>query len=123
MAEPNFFSNHVGKRMVIEAFLRKISSDFAFTGGVSASKSYQHFKPYDTIFASTRKGCCMFENKKIAVIGAGKLGEALITGMIDAGIVSKDQFIATAAHRERLELIRTRLQVGGTLSNAEAVRK
>ena len=40
----------------------------------------------------------MFAKTKIAVIGAGKLGEALIGGMIDAGIVKKDQFIATAAH-------------------------
>ena len=38
----------------------------------------------------------MFENKRVAVLGAGKLGEALITGMLDAGIVSKKQFIATA---------------------------
>ena len=45
------------------------------------------------------KGTAMFENKKIAVLGAGKLGEALITGMLDAGIVAKKQFIATAASR------------------------
>ena len=32
------------------------------------------------------KGNCMFENQRIAVLGAGKLGEALITGMLDAGI-------------------------------------
>ena len=49
----------------------------------------------------------MFENKRIAVLGAGRLGEALITGMLDAGIVTKDQFIATAAHAERLTHIRT----------------
>lgn len=65
----------------------------------------------------------MFENKKIAVLGAGKLGEALITGMIDAGVVSKKQFIATAAHRERLEQLRSKLDVETTLSNGEAVRK
>jgi len=65
----------------------------------------------------------MFENKRIAVLGAGKLGEALITGMIDAGIVSKKQFIATAAHKERLEQLRSRLDVETTLSNGEAVRK
>ena len=47
----------------------------------------------------------MLAKTKIAVIGAGKLGEALIAGMMDAGIVKKDQFIATAAHRERLDLI------------------
>jgi pyrroline-5-carboxylate reductase len=65
----------------------------------------------------------MFQNKKIAVLGAGKLGEALITGMLDAGIVSKNQFIATAAHRERLEQIQSKLGIEVTLSNGEAVRK
>jgi len=65
----------------------------------------------------------MFENKRIAVLGAGKLGEALITGMIDAGIASKKQFIATAAHKERLEIIKNKLGVETTLSNNEAVRK
>ena len=34
----------------------------------------------------------MFENKRIAVLGAGKLGEAMITGMLDAEIASKKQF-------------------------------
>lgn len=65
----------------------------------------------------------MFEKTKIAVIGAGKLGEALISGMIDAGIVKKDQFIATAAHRERLDQLKKKIGVKTTLSNGEAVRK
>src|SRR5688572_26999102 len=65
----------------------------------------------------------MLKNKKIAVVGAGKLGEALISGMIDAGIVKKDQFIATAAHRERLDQVSARLGVATTLSNGDAVRK
>ena len=65
----------------------------------------------------------MFENKKIAVIGAGKLGEALISGMIDAGIVRKEQFIATAAHRERIDHIGKKLGIATTLSNGEAVRQ
>jgi pyrroline-5-carboxylate reductase len=69
------------------------------------------------------EGYCMFENKRIAVLGAGKLGEALITGMLDAGIVSKKQFIATAAHRERLDQLRVKLDIETTLSNGEAVRK
>jgi pyrroline-5-carboxylate reductase len=69
------------------------------------------------------EGNCMFENKRIAVIGAGKLGEALITGMLDAGIVSKKQFIATAAHAERLEQLRTKLGIETTLSNVEAVSR
>src|SRR5438128_1193269 len=65
----------------------------------------------------------MFENKRIAVLGAGKLGEALITGLLDAEVVSRKQFIATAAHKERLEQLRTKLDIETTLSNAEAVRK
>src|SRR5215475_582875 len=65
----------------------------------------------------------MFENKRIAVLGAGKLGEALINGMLEAGIVSKKQFIATAAHKERLEQLQSRIGIETSLSNAEAVRK
>src|SRR5437762_12300397 len=65
----------------------------------------------------------MFENKRIAVLGAGKLGEALITGMLDAEVVSRKQFIATAAHKERMEQLNTKLDIETTLSNDEAVRK
>ena len=65
----------------------------------------------------------MFENKRIAVLGAGKLGEALISGMLDAGIVKKEQFIATAAHQERLDQIQKKLGIETTLSNGEAVRR
>jgi pyrroline-5-carboxylate reductase len=65
----------------------------------------------------------MFAKTKIAVIGAGKLGEALIAGMMDAGIVKKDQFIATAAHQERIDLIQKNFGIKVTLSNGEAVRK
>ena len=65
----------------------------------------------------------MFGKTKIAVIGAGKLGEALIGGMLDAGIVRKDKFIATAAHRERLDVLQKEFGVKVTLSNGEAVRK
>ena len=65
----------------------------------------------------------MFAKTKIAVIGAGKLGEALIGGLIDAGVVKKQQFIATAAHRERLGTLGKKFGIEATLSNAEAVRK
>src|SRR5688500_18840650 len=65
----------------------------------------------------------MFENKKVAVLGAGQLGEALITGMLDARIESKNEFIATAAHAERLETLKKRLRIETTLSNGEAVRQ
>lgn len=65
----------------------------------------------------------MFDNVKVAVLGAGKLGEALISGLVDAGLVRRDQFIATAAHQQRLDVLGERLQVATTLSNADAVRE
>jgi pyrroline-5-carboxylate reductase len=65
----------------------------------------------------------MFAKTKIAVIGAGKLGEALIGGMMDAGIIKKHQFIATAAHQERIDTIQKKFGIKVTLSNGEAVRK
>jgi pyrroline-5-carboxylate reductase len=69
------------------------------------------------------KGSGMFENQRIAVLGAGKMGEALITGMLDAGIVSKKQFVATAAHKERLDVLEKKLGIETTLANSDAVRK
>src|SRR5262245_21149070 len=100
----DFLSNYVGQRVVIETLLLKIPCDFAFSSCISASKSYQHFEAYDTMIFFDLEGTGMFENKRIAVLGAGKLGEALITGMVDAGIVSRKQFIATAAHEQRLDV-------------------
>ena len=69
------------------------------------------------------EGNCMFDNKRIAVLGAGKLGEALITGMLDAGVVSKKHFIATAAHQERLDQLRSKIDIETSLSNSEASQK
>ena len=64
----------------------------------------------------------MFAKTKIAVIGAGMLGEALIGGLIDAKTVKKDQFIATDAHPERLALIGKKHGIKTNQSNKEAVR-
>src|SRR5437867_3594274 len=97
--------------------------DFALARGVSSGKSYQHDETLRYYDSSRRERCCMFAKTKIAVIGAGKLGEALIGGMIDAGIVKKDQFIATAAHPERLAEVQKKFGVKTTLSNGDAVRQ
>src|SRR5258705_9606096 len=59
---------------------------------------------------------------RIAVLGAGKLGESLLGGLIDSGLVQRDQLVATAKHQERLEALQTRLRIRTTLDNAEAVR-
>ncbi|MBI1949786.1 MAG: pyrroline-5-carboxylate reductase [Acidobacteria bacterium] len=60
--------------------------------------------------------------RKIAVLGAGKIGESLIGGLIDAGLVARDQVVATARHQERLDMVSSRFRVATTLDNAQAVR-
>jgi len=59
---------------------------------------------------------------KLAVLGTGKLGESLVRGLIDAGVVVAQDVTVTAAHAERIEQLRRSLGVAGTLSNAEAVK-
>lgn len=62
----------------------------------------------------------MLKDKKIAVLGAGKLGETLIRGLLDAGVIDIKNVRITAAHQERLDQMRERFDVAGTLSNKVA---
>jgi pyrroline-5-carboxylate reductase len=62
----------------------------------------------------------MLRDKKIAVLGAGKLGETLIRGLIEADVTLPENFIATAGHQARLTQLRERFGVAGTLSNPMA---
>ncbi len=59
---------------------------------------------------------------RIAVLGAGKIGEALIAGLISSGWRKPREVVATARREERLAEIRDRHGVETTLSNREAVR-
>lgn len=58
----------------------------------------------------------------IAVLGAGKLGEAIIRGLLAAGRTKPGQIVVTAAHRTRVEDLAQRLGVRTATSNAEAVK-
>jgi pyrroline-5-carboxylate reductase len=63
----------------------------------------------------------MAQDLKLAVLGAGRIGETLTAALLDAGVVRPGAVTVTAAHPERLEGVTERLSVNGTLSNAEAV--
>ncbi|PYP82707.1 MAG: pyrroline-5-carboxylate reductase [Blastocatellia bacterium AA13] len=65
----------------------------------------------------------MLKDKKLAVLGAGKLGETLIRGLLEAGVTSASNIIVTAGHQHRLDLMRERFGVSATLSNADAARQ
>jgi pyrroline-5-carboxylate reductase len=59
---------------------------------------------------------------RIAVLGAGKLGETLVRGLVAAGRVEPAAVTVTAAHPARVADLVQRLGVRGAASNAEAVR-
>jgi pyrroline-5-carboxylate reductase len=59
----------------------------------------------------------MLKDKKIAVLGAGKLGESLIKGLLEAGVINIANVKITAGHQQRLDQMRERFGVEGLLSN------
>ena len=64
----------------------------------------------------------MTKGKKLAVLGVGKMGETLISGMLDVGIISRDRIVATAKHAERLEVVKEKYKIAVTTNNREAVK-
>jgi pyrroline-5-carboxylate reductase len=58
---------------------------------------------------------------RIAILGAGKMGEALIAGLLSAGWRRADQIVAADRGPERLQEVSARFGVATTSSNAEAV--
>src|SRR6185295_296109 len=62
----------------------------------------------------------MLENNKLAVLGCGKLGETLIKGLLEAGVIDVRNVRITAGHQQRLDQMRERLGVTGSLSHKVA---
>ncbi|HKA20856.1 MAG TPA: pyrroline-5-carboxylate reductase [Blastocatellia bacterium] len=62
----------------------------------------------------------MLKGKKIAVLGAGKLGETLIKGLLEAEVIDITDVLVTAGHQHRLDQLRERFSVSGSLSNKAA---
>ncbi len=59
---------------------------------------------------------------RLAVIGAGKMGETLISSLIGSGVVTPEAVVATAKHGERLRTLKREYRVETTLDNCEAAR-
>ncbi|MCI0421295.1 MAG: pyrroline-5-carboxylate reductase [Acidobacteria bacterium] len=62
------------------------------------------------------------KGKKLAVLGAGKMGETLISGMLDVGVITRDRVVATAKHAERLDTLKDKYKIAVTTNNRKAVR-
>ncbi|HZA26168.1 MAG TPA: pyrroline-5-carboxylate reductase [Actinomycetota bacterium] len=61
-------------------------------------------------------------DRRVAFLGGGKMGEALIAGLIRSGGRSKDEIIVTCRREERAAELAERHGVSTTLSNEEAAR-
>lgn len=63
----------------------------------------------------------MAEDRRVAFLGAGKMGEALISGLIRSGGRTAEEILATARREERAAEMQERYGIQATLSNPEAV--
>jgi pyrroline-5-carboxylate reductase len=62
------------------------------------------------------------ENKKLAVLGAGKMGGILLQAFLSSGIVAKGDLRATVAHEKRAETLSRQFEIPVTLDNRSAAR-
>jgi pyrroline-5-carboxylate reductase len=59
--------------------------------------------------------------RKVAILGAGKIGESLLAGLLSSGWREPRHVVVTGRREERMNELAERYGVRGTLSNAEAV--
>src|SRR6202047_3681316 len=60
--------------------------------------------------------------KKVAVLGAGKIGSILLQSFLRDGLLSPGQTWATVAHPERARMLKEKLKVHAGTDNSEAVK-
>jgi pyrroline-5-carboxylate reductase len=65
----------------------------------------------------------MMEERRVAFLGAGKMGEALVSGLIRSGGRAPDDIVVTARREERVRELAERHGVEATLSNTEATQR
>src|ERR1043166_7482556 len=59
--------------------------------------------------------------RRVAVLGAGTIGEALIAGLLSGGWREPVEVVATGRREERVDELRDMFGLEATLSNADAV--
>jgi pyrroline-5-carboxylate reductase len=60
------------------------------------------------------------QNKRIAVIGAGNMGAALIGGILKAGVTTREHLVATTKSREHADQIAERFSIRATFGGNRA---
>lgn len=64
----------------------------------------------------------MLKNKKLAVIGVGKLGEALISGLLNKNAIDASDVCGTVGHEASIARVKDRLKIDVILDNQKAVK-
>jgi pyrroline-5-carboxylate reductase len=62
------------------------------------------------------------DRRRIAILGAGKIGEALLAGLLSTGWRKPEEIVATVRREERARELAERYGVKATTSNPDAVR-
>src|SRR5215212_9656325 len=63
----------------------------------------------------------MATNRRIAILGAGTIGESLLAGLLSSGWRKPADIVVTGRRQERLDEVKERHGVEGTLDNTSAV--
>ena len=61
------------------------------------------------------------EERRIAIVGAGQIGEALVAGLLSAGWRSTEEVVASTRREDRAQELRDRHGIVVTLANADAI--
>lgn len=64
----------------------------------------------------------MLANKKVVVIGVGKIGEALVSGLINRGELKAKDIVGTVGSANGIDRAKQKLKIEVTTNNKEAVR-
>ena len=64
----------------------------------------------------------MADERRIAILGAGKIGESLLAGLLSSGWCEPAEIVVTGRRQDRVDELRDRYGVHATLSNPEAVK-
>ena len=59
--------------------------------------------------------------RRIAILGGGKIGESLLSGLLSSGWRKPEEIVVTGRRQERIDELAERYGVETTLSNADAV--
>jgi pyrroline-5-carboxylate reductase len=102
-----------------------INGFFSFTACAMLSRIYQNnrFRQVLRGRPGSRRETSMLKDRKIGIIGAGNMGEALISGLVSNGSSNVHNIICSDKSESRLKDLREKYGVITTTNNCEVVDK